>query len=711
MLSKGKKLSSAITKSDRRVAAVLAYLRDARAEGGGPEDYLATSSSGVWFNPTAQFALHGEVKEGEFLNLLSGRHPYTASLWRRRNAVNRLGGMEFVCSPPKDFSVLWTAGDAEQRKVLMQAHDRAVLSMLNFLVTSAARSRKGRSGRLGLVRADVIAALFNHKTSREADPQVHVHIVFANLAIVGTQLRALEFREFLKWRGAASAIYRVALAAELRKLGVRVERARRNFILPDVPRELVLDLSQRRRTMQGFHRDLISFLRAAEEERPIVASPAIRRFLRLWAKARKPRLEWRTLSLDEEADTTGYFDAIALATRMRKHPINQLELEVVWAQKRAKYEFTIDQVLGKTPVLKPSTVADRVRVTRFAIQELEAEAAVIEERDVIRVVAEHAQGELNEADVHLAIGEARLRGDLIALGQMSNGRLFTTVEALKRERRIVQGVQRRSVEKHHEIAVTYLEATVAARTTISDGKKQALAHGAQGRGVAVVHAAEIPARIETVKLLFEMHERAGYDVFVCAPTKRAVAKLSKSDIQACTVDAMLRALLNGFRHVHEKVCIVMADACRISSAKGEELLKAAERFGAKVLLLGDREQVLPIAIAAEREERRDAESRELSTSLDEPAAAAAGQHSSRSKFHAFNYLTEQRIDDVLQVKSLMSSSPPATTRSVMDLMEPLQPLNLAARIAERLQLPKRDALIERSVEDEATHDYQVEPTL
>jgi len=705
VLSKGKKVSAAADKSGHRTVAVLVYLQDLRAEGNGPEDYLVSSSSpGVWFNPTGRFALHGEVKEGEFINLLSGRHPYTGSPWGRRFDVDRLGGMEFVCSAPKDFSVLWSAGNADQREELMQAHNRAVLTMLNFLVASAARSRKGRSGRLGLVRAHVIAALFSHKTSREADPQVHVHIVFANLAIVGPRLRALEFREFLKWRGAASAIYRVALAAELRKLGVRVERTGRNFILPDVPRELVSDLSQRRRTMRRFHRELIAFLRAAEEGPPMSASPAIRRFLRLWAKARKPRLDWRTLRLDDEDDTTGYSDAVALATRRRKLPINQLELETAWARKRAKYDFTIDQVLGKAPILRPSTAADRARVTRSAIRQLAAGAAMIEEREVIRVVAEHAQGELDIADVHLAVSEATLRGDLIALGQVSNGRMFSTVEALKRERRIIQGVQRRSLEAHHEIAGKHFDAMVAELTAASDDCKHALAYSAQGRGVGIVHAPDIPGRIEIVKVVSEMHSRAGYDVFVCAPTKRAVAKLVRSGIQACTVEAMLQALLDSVRRVQKNICILMADARRISSAIGEELLNAAERLRAKVLLAGDRRQVLPIAAAVERRERRISAPIDTSTTWTPPAPATASQYHGQMRLHVFDYVSAQRMDEMLHEKTFVNSPPLATTRSVMDLMEPLPPMNLAPKIAERLQVLRRDVLIERSSAEEAARE-------
>jgi conjugative relaxase-like TrwC/TraI family protein len=432
MLSKGKKIGKAGGAAGAGGAAIDYWEL---------EDGFGPPSPGQWFNPTGRFGLGAAVRRDEFTNLFAGRDPHTARPLVSRIDRGRMSGMEFVCSPPKDFSVLWSAGNAEQRRMLEGIHDRAVERLLLIAQRCAARSRIGAGGRGGQVKAALVAAVWKHYTNREADPQLHSHIAIANLAIVPGKLRTLEFRNFLEWRGALSATYRLFVAEGLATLGVRVEREGRNFILPDVPRGLVAEQSTRRRLMEAFHVDLVDHLRAQAEGGPTPISDqfgaAIPKFLSAWRADRKPSLQWRDLSLDDTCNVPGYADAVALATRGEKRVVSAEDLEAEWAAMRVKYGFTIDQVLGRVAPPRPSTVAERAAIVGEALAELIEQSAVLEERNVIRVVAEHAQGRLTYSDVELALREAQARNDLICLRDDDNKRLYTTLVALEREQRMV----------------------------------------------------------------------------------------------------------------------------------------------------------------------------------------------------------------------------------------------------------------------------------
>lgn len=61
----------------------------------------------------------------------------------------------------------------------MRAHNCAVKAAMSRLQEVAGRARIGAGGSDGLQRVDLIAAFYDHKTSREADPQVHTHVAIA----------------------------------------------------------------------------------------------------------------------------------------------------------------------------------------------------------------------------------------------------------------------------------------------------------------------------------------------------------------------------------------------------------------------------------------------------------------------------------------------------------------------------------------------------
>lgn len=90
-------------------------------------------------------------------------------------------GFDLTYSAPKETSLAWAVADAEG-KARIEAHlrDKAVgQAALGYVEENGIFVRRGRSHE----KADgMIAASFLHNTSRELEPQLHVHVVVMNMA-------------------------------------------------------------------------------------------------------------------------------------------------------------------------------------------------------------------------------------------------------------------------------------------------------------------------------------------------------------------------------------------------------------------------------------------------------------------------------------------------------------------------------------------------
>jgi conjugative relaxase-like TrwC/TraI family protein len=79
-------------------------------------------------------------------------------------------------------SVLFAIGDGETSRTLVEAHEEAVGAAVGYLEREACRVRRGRGGRIELRAEGFVAAGYRHRMSRAGQPQLHTHVVTANLA-------------------------------------------------------------------------------------------------------------------------------------------------------------------------------------------------------------------------------------------------------------------------------------------------------------------------------------------------------------------------------------------------------------------------------------------------------------------------------------------------------------------------------------------------
>jgi conjugative relaxase-like TrwC/TraI family protein len=179
-----------------------------------------------WLGKGAEeLGLEGPVGEEEFRALCQGETPagdriVDPRLSRDKESgelvETRRAGNDCTFSPPKTVSILYACGNEEVKK----AHDAAVVTVVRHLEERYCHFQSPDGLRCG----GLVAAKFDHATSRNIDPQLHSHVFVVNAVLTPEgNWRANEPKAIFLNQKSLGLLYRVELARELEKRGYYVE--------------------------------------------------------------------------------------------------------------------------------------------------------------------------------------------------------------------------------------------------------------------------------------------------------------------------------------------------------------------------------------------------------------------------------------------------------------------------------------------------------
>ena len=235
-------------------------------------DYYAENEclQGEWLGRGAELlGLSGRVTRDEFLALCDNHHPRSgALLTQRRNTLrrgkstdsevaNRRVFYDFTFSPPKSVSVAALVGGDKR---ILTAHANAVkvaLTELEQFASARVRTRKSNSDRR---TSNIVAALFQHDTSRALDPHVHTHCIIFNATHDAQEgcWKALQNHEMLGAQKYAENVYYHELARGLRQFGYTiVNLSRGDFEIAEISRQVCERFSKRHREIDEKTRALL----------------------------------------------------------------------------------------------------------------------------------------------------------------------------------------------------------------------------------------------------------------------------------------------------------------------------------------------------------------------------------------------------------------------------------------------------------------------
>lgn len=178
------------------------------------------------------------------------RHEFERFEAQRRRGAAR-PGYDLTLRPPKSVSILWALAPKHQRMVIRDAHAAAVDEVVAYYERHAVHARRTvrRHLRLRIETEGLVAAAFDHRTSRAGDPLLHTHVVTANLSLtVDGRWQAIDGRGIYEHARTAGFLYQAHLRHRLsEELGVEWSPVHNGWAeVVGVPHEVIRTFSKRR---------------------------------------------------------------------------------------------------------------------------------------------------------------------------------------------------------------------------------------------------------------------------------------------------------------------------------------------------------------------------------------------------------------------------------------------------------------------------------
>ena len=506
-------------------------------------------------------------KDAAFEALRNNLHPETGESLTGNTKAERRAFYDFQCSAPKSVSIMAvTFGDSR----LVDAHKEAVRVALAELERYAGRqdnhrNKDGSWTRETVTTGNVVAAEFTHDASRELDAQLHTHLVCANATFDEKtgKWHALENGDMYRSIALAGRIYQSEMAQRVQALGYSIVEDREKGVV------------------QGFE-----IAGVTEQDRAIQST-------------RRAQIDAEIAKFKDENEgrkpTPGQIHVMATDTRGKK--LSEITTEEVREKQLAKHSETDQQRLQKivsdarsgiVPVRAAGSSAREI--IEYAVEHLLERKAVVTRKDVMTFALQESLGSATVTQLRKALEQSPL---VISLAPQADkpaefGRI-TTVAQLEREN-----------ESGRIIAETAgkfapMERGAELSAGLGDDQKAAVKEILNTRdGVHALIGRAGAGKTHTLTEIARVTRLAGIIPVYAAPTHAAKEVLQEEKFEnAETVSQLLIQIKRGDLSLRGRL-LVVDEAGMLSTKQGTELLQAAEKAGARVLLVGDEKQLTSV---------------------------------------------------------------------------------------------------------------------
>jgi conjugative relaxase-like TrwC/TraI family protein len=549
----------------------------------------------------------GQVSEQQLEALFArGLNPTTGGRLGRAWRADGVTGFDLTFSAPKSVSALWALGDERAAVAVMAAHRAAVQGALAYLDTHAGVSRRGTDGREQVGSDGLAVALFEHRTSRCADPQLHTHALVVNkVRCPDGAWRTLDATELFHHKKSAGMLYQAVLRQELSsRLDIAFEGVDRNgqADILGVPNELLTLWSKR--TLQigadagpriaEYEKMLGRTLTATE--RVAVVKMAV---LKTRPGKEHPELSalhgrWTVEAADIGLGTDRLLTSVQNAARTQPTTLvfsdQQLLVEAVLHAGRGRAVFSRADLAGQIAALLPTGRSVGGVATPRTAEELVARVEELTDQALALAeavsVGEHPQGKTARA---------------------SDGR-WASAEVLAAEARILSLAEQGRAGGYGQVPAQMLT-TALTRPLAGPGRGglDAGQHGAllrlvgTGDFVSVLTAPAGAGKTHTLGAATAAWQIAGYRVIGLGPSARAAAELAAAT--GGTADTLAKWLHTQNRladlpdaaravaTLDDRTVLIVDEASMASTLDLDRLTSLAARAASKVVLVGDPGQI------------------------------------------------------------------------------------------------------------------------
>lgn len=272
-------------------------------------------------------------------------------------------------------------------------------------------------------------------------------------------------------------------------------------------------------------------------------------------------------------------------------PAQRIEGDGIEAADRADMHREIARDNGNRIIADPSV----------ALNAITQQQSTFTRRDMAMFAHRHSDGldQYNEV-----MGAMRNAPDLVQLGQDGRGEdRFTTREMIEAEQRLHRAAELMTGKELHEVSDRDREAALARAEerglVLSSEQADALAHVTDGRDLGIVVGYAGTGKSAMLGVAREAWEAAGYEVRGVALSGIAAENLeSGSGIASRTIASMEHGWGQGRDMLTSRDVLVIDEAGMVGTRQMERVLSHAAEAGAKVVLVGDPQQLQSIEAGA-----------------------------------------------------------------------------------------------------------------
>ena len=669
--------------------------------------YNRDGSSAQWQGQgAAQIGLTGEVTQQQFTAALKGDFGPDVRLAKsvRKDAKSR-AGEDLTFSAPKSVSIQALIG---KDSTVIAAHDYAVRKTLEYIESELVYARRKINGVTSSEKtANIVIAKFRHETSRPsksdlADPQLHTHTIIMNVTrrADGAWV-ALANEQIYKNKKLLDTIYKNEIAAYLEKAGYALHYEKDSFELANISREQIEHFSKRGMTVEA---ELAKMGKTRE-----TASHDLKQTITLATRnAKRPEITRDDLQKEWEKEAKDLGIDFAAAKRSAELTKPDHEKTIPGTPHSPHHPGEKHPGLPSQPFTPepPTTVSEQLQndladqCVAWAIRHHAEREAVVRESVLKELALNHSMGTgVSIKHIQQAIERSLKAGHLIqgthvyrsndvadmgtALSReewvkrlvregatlsearsnvrraIATGSLildearYTTQAAREREKRILQ-IEREGRGKVAAIMTPQNLGQQLANKGLKPGQLAAadLILGTNNRVIGVQGLAGV-GKSFMLNQVKSVIESADYTVKSVAPYGTQVKELRSLGVEAVTVASMLEAKQGRFK-LDSKTVLVIDEAAVVPARQMEKILKQVENAGARVVMLGDKDQTKAIEAGKPMHQLQD---EGMDTALmgdivrqTNPLLRQAVELSAKGQASEALHIIQTKLDSVVEIK-------------------------------------------------------------
>lgn len=555
---------------DKKLAAEKDGVRGNKAidyyeEGGEP--------AGRWGKGAELLGLEGVVKRDQIDELAKG-FVNGKALGQNSGKDNMKIGHDLTFSAPKSVSAIWAVASPELQAQISAAQQRAVENAMEFMrensITRRGSGACSPEDRTVETPKALIYATYEHHDSRAGQPQLHTHVMTSNFVIrEDGQTSALDGKSLFDAKMACGATYRASLAQEMRNLGFATEMDEKNkgcFQIKGVPEDLCTKWSERSATIK----------KAAAEGMTVKNQDGSTSLIKgVSAKAKA---------------------MMTLATRQKKVVGKRLQHFLDW-KGEANKDFNFNEKTVEDLKSLESTQYERPSHETM-LKELTENESHFTRLDAERLIAEQAQyGEMDRAEALENLLNSEDCERVIVKGKLA----YTSKTLQMTDRAIVRDAKLAQQNFSHRLSDNTLNKVFDnAKERGMEYRPQqmeAIKYGLQdSTALGIIQGKAGSGKSTILNAVREGYEMEGFKLRGCAISAKAAEVLGReSGIESTTIAGLVKGLNFGKIQLTNKDVLIVDEAGMVGSRDMRALQKACMDSGAKLLLVGDTQQLQAVS--------------------------------------------------------------------------------------------------------------------